>query len=246
MITLGVEVPQVFPASSSKLQWGLKLHSLEFQLATCLFSSDLYSSIFSVTLWPSLGLWHMSRSDVPNSKSASTWGWAACTGFPPPSSPLLSSQDGVTCSGWLSQLTSKQNWTIHLWTMMWKRNECLFVFNWSIIVVQSLSSVWFFATPWTAACQTPMSFTISQSLLKLMSIESVMSSYHLILCHPLLLLPSIFPNIRVFSNESAILIRWPKYWSFSFSITPSNEYSGLFRIDWFDLLAAQGTLKSFL
>ena len=91
-----------------------------------------------------------------------------------------------------------------------------------------------------------MSFTISQSLLKLMSIESVMSSYHLILCHPLLLLPSIFPNIRVFSNESAILIRWPKYWSFSFSITPSNEYSGLFRIDWFDLLAAQGTLKSFL
>ena len=91
-----------------------------------------------------------------------------------------------------------------------------------------------------------MSFTISQSLLKLMSIESVMSSYHLILCHPLLLLPSIFPNIRVFSNESAILIRWPKYWSFSFSITPSNEYSGLFRIDWFDLLAAQETLKSFL
>ena len=91
-----------------------------------------------------------------------------------------------------------------------------------------------------------MSFTISQSLLKLMSIESVMSSYHLILCHPLLLLPSIFPNIRVFSNKSAILIRWPKYWSFSFSITPSNEYSGLFRIDWFDLLAAQETLKSFL
>ena len=91
-----------------------------------------------------------------------------------------------------------------------------------------------------------MSFTISQSLLKLMSIESVMSSYHLVLCQLLLLLPSIFPNIRVFSNESAILIRWPKYWSFSFSITPSNEYSGLFRIDWFDLLVAQGTLKSFL
>ena len=99
-------------------------------------------------------------------------------------------------------------------------------------------------------CNTPgfLSFTISWSLLKLMSIESVMSSNHLILCCPLLFLPSIFPSIRVFSNESALHIRWPKYWSFSFSISPSNEYSGLisFRMDWLDLLAAQGTLKSLL
>ena len=94
----------------------------------------------------------------------------------------------------------------------------------------------------------PVLFTVSQSLLRLMSIESVMPSNHLILCHPFLLLPSIFPSIRVFSNESAFRIRWPKYWSFSFSITPSSEYSWLisFRIDWFDLLAVQGTLKSLL
>ena len=103
-------------------------------------------------------------------------------------------------------------------------------------------------TPWTAALQASLSFTISQSLLKLMSIELVMSSNHLLLCHHLFFLPSIFPSIRVFSNKSALCIRWPKYWSFSFSISPSNEYSGLisFSIDWFDLLAVQGTLKSFL
>ena len=101
------------------------------------------------------------------------------------------------------------------------------------------------ATPWTAARQASLSFTISRSLLKLMSIESVMPSNHLVLCHPLLL-PSVFPRIRVFSSESAVCIRWPKYWSFS--ISPSNEYSGLipFRIDWFGLLAVQGTLKSLL
>ena len=103
-------------------------------------------------------------------------------------------------------------------------------------------------TPWTAAYQASQSITNSQSLLKLMSIESVMSSYHLILCRPLFLLPSIFPSIRVFSNESVLCIRWPKYWSFSFSISSSNENSALisFRIDWLDLLAAQGTLKSHL
>ena len=118
----------------------------------------------------------------------------------------------------------------------------------SFVVVQSVSRIWFFATPWTAACQASLSITISQSLLKLMSIESVMPSNHLILCRPLLLLPSIFPNIRVFSNGSALRMRWPKYWSFSFSFSPSNEYSGLisFRMDWFDLLAVQGTLKSLL
>ena len=112
--------------------------------------------------------------------------------------------------------------------------------------VQLLSHVRLFATPWTAAHQASLSITNSQSLLKLMSIKSVMRSNHLILCHPLLLLPSIFPSIRVSSSESVLHIRWPKYWSFS--ISPSNEYSGLisFRIDWFDLLAVQGTLKSLL
>ena len=103
-------------------------------------------------------------------------------------------------------------------------------------------------TPWTAAGQASLSITNSWSLLKLISIESVMTSNHLILCRPLLLLPSIFPSIRVFSNESALHIRWRKYWSFSLSISPSNEYSGLisFRMDWLDLLAVQGTLKSLL
>ena len=111
-------------------------------------------------------------------------------------------------------------------------------------VVQLLSHVQLFVTPWTAARQASLSFTIFWSLLKLMSIESVMPSNHLILCRPLLLLPSIYPSIRVFSNESTLRMRWPKYWSFRFSISPSDEYLGLisFRIDWFDLLAVQGTL----
>ena len=114
--------------------------------------------------------------------------------------------------------------------------------------VQLLSCIQLFATPWTAARQASLSITNSWSLLKLMSIESVMPSNHLILCCPLLLLPSIFLSIRVFSNESLLHIRWPKYWSFSFTISPSNEYSGLisFRTDWFHLLAVQGTLKSLL
>ena len=116
------------------------------------------------------------------------------------------------------------------------------------VAVQSFSCVRLIVTAWTAAHQSSLWFTISQSLLKLMSIESVIPSNHLILCCPLLLLPSIFPSIRVFSNESVLLIRWPKYWSFSFNISPSNEYSGLisFRMDWLDLLAVQGTLKSLL
>ena len=114
--------------------------------------------------------------------------------------------------------------------------------------VQSLSHVQLFATPWTTACQASLSITNSWSLLKLMSIESVMPSNYLILCRPLLLPPSICPSIRVFSNESVLHIRWPKYWSFSFSISPSNEYSGLisFRMDWLVLLAVQRTLKSLL
>ena len=115
-------------------------------------------------------------------------------------------------------------------------------------VVKSFSHIRLFVTWWTLACQASLSFTISESLLIFMSIEPVMPSNHLFLCCPLLLLPSIFPSIRVFSNESVLCIRWPKYWSFSFSISPSNEYSWVifFRMDWLDLLAVQGTLKSLL
>ena len=122
------------------------------------------------------------------------------------------------------------------------------MYRYHFVVVQSLSHVQLFATPWTAAHQVSPSFTISWSLLKLMSIESVMLSNHLILCCPLFLLPSIFPSIRIFSSESVLHIRWPKYWSFSVSISLSNEYSGLISlgIDWLDLLAVQGTLKSLL
>ena len=114
-----------------------------------------------------------------------------------------------------------------------------------LVVVELLSPVWLFVTPWTAACQNSLSFTISQSLLKLMSIEPVTPSNHLILCHPLLLLPSIFPSIKVFSSESAVHIGWPKYWGFSSGI---SEYSGLIflRINWFDVLVLQGNLKSLL
>ena len=116
----------------------------------------------------------------------------------------------------------------------------------SVGSVQSLCRVQLFVTPWTAACQASLSFTDFWSLLKLMSIESQMLSNHLILCRPSLLLPSVFPSIRIFSSESVLCIRWPKYWSFSFSVSPSNEYSGMisFRIGWLDLLAVQGTLKS--
>ena len=127
----------------------------------------------------------------------------------------------------------------------WRRRG---LFYGALVLVQSLSRVRLFATSRTAVCQAFPSFTTSQSLLKLMLIESVMPSNHLILCHPLLLLPSILPSIRVFSSESSVRIRWPKYWSFSFSISPSNEYSELisFRIDSLDLLAVQGTHQSLL
>ena len=145
------------------------------------------------------------------------------------------------------------SFTLSLKTLPWKPSRSLLstscLFSLLVgVVVQLLSYVWLFTTPWTTAHQASLSFTISQSLLKLMSTESMIPSNHLILCRPLLLLPSIFPSIRVFSNESALCIRWPKYQSFSFSISPSNGYSGLisFRIDWFDLLAIQGTLKSLL
>ena len=135
----------------------------------------------------------------------------------------------------LWEILQKQEWS--------SQPDSLYTFD-----VQSCNRVQLFATPWTAACQASLSFTISQSLFKFMSTESVMPSNHLILCHLLLLLPSIFPSIRVFSNELALCIRWPKFWSFTLSISSSNEYSGLifFRIDWFDLCAIQRTLKSLL
>ena len=134
----------------------------------------------------------------------------------------------------------------------YSRNQSPFIHRCYILLnlssVQSLCHVRLFATPWTAAHQASLCITNSRSQLKLMSITSVMPSNHLILCHPLLLLPSIFPSLKVFSNESTLHNRWPKYWSFSFSISSSNEYSGLisFRMDWLDLLAIQGTLKSLL
>ena len=116
------------------------------------------------------------------------------------------------------------------------------------VVVQLLSCIWLFETTWTAAHQAPLSFTISRSLLEFVSAESVILSNQLILCYPLLLLPPIFPSISVFTSESTFCVRWPKYWSFSFSISPSNDYLGLisFRVAWFDLLEVQGTLKSLL
>ena len=131
----------------------------------------------------------------------------------------------------------------------WRVGFC-FLTYWDIQFssVQSLSRVWLFATPWIAACQASLSITNSRSSLKLTSIKTVMPSSHLILCRPLLLLPPIPPSIRVFSNESTLCMRWPKYWSFSFSIIPSKEHPGpiSFRMDWLDLLAVQGTLKSLL
>ena len=153
---------------------------------------------------------------------------------PPFNSPL-------TCSGLEDQ--GRVGFVWNTWN-----TRVLLVQEYLELSVQLLSRVQLFATPWSAACHASLPITNSWSLLRLMSIESVMPSNCLILCHPLLLLPSIFPSIRVFSSESALHIRWLKYWSFSFSISPSNEYSGLisFRNDWFDLLAVQGTFKSFL
>ena len=136
---------------------------------------------------------------------------------------------------------------VSLWGTL-RPNVLLHIHNILRFVVQLLSGVQLFVTPWTAESQASLSFTISYSLFKLMSIASVIPSNHLILCRTLLLLPSIFPSIRVFSSKSVLHIRWPKYWSFSFSISPSDEYSGMtsFRIDWLDLTAVQGTLKSLL
>ena len=152
---------------------------------------------------------------------------------------------------WHFELFSQQWCWSHLWKMAaWGGVELLaFLKSRCIaVIVQSVSCVWLFMTPWTGACQASLSLIISWSSPKFMSIELVMPFNHLILCHPLLFLPLIFPSIRVFSSELTLCIRWLKYWSFSFSISPSNEFSGLIflRIDWFNLLAVQGTLKSLL
>ena len=158
-------------------------------------------------------------------------------------------QRTLSASLWLGLHTEnkhlRENWWSHFdWHLLPPPNQVIFRFS----SVQSLSHFQLFQTPWTAACQVFLSITNSWSLLKLKSTELVMPTNHLILCHPLILLPSIFPSIRVFYNESVLRIRWPKYWSFSLSISPSNEYSGLifFRMNWLALLAVQGTLKSLL
>ena len=157
------------------------------------------------------------------------------------------------CHFLLQGIFLTQGWNPSLWHLLDWQADSLPLSHPDVLYIGQLSSVVhcvrLFATPWTAACQASLSITNSWSLLKLMSIKSVMPSNHFILCHCLFLLPSIFPSLRVFSNESALCIRWPKYWSFSFSISPSNlKYSGLisFRNDWFDLLAVQWTLKSLL
>ena len=167
------------------------------------------------------------------------------TKFPALSVLQIDGWEGLPGITWI--LSSKcALFSLLLWVDVKYSGETLH--RWYISSVQLLSRVWLFATPWTAALQASLSITNTWSLLKLMSIESVTPSNHLILCRPLLLPPSVFPSIRVFSNESVLCIRWPKYWSFSFSISLSNEYSGLisFRMDWLDLFAVQGTLKSLL
>ena len=150
-------------------------------------------------------------------------------------------------SPWSHKESDTTKWLTHTHTHTHTHTQWFRIHS-SVSSLQSLSHVRLFVTPWIATRQASLSITNSRSLLKLMSIELVMPSNHLILCHPLLLLPSIFPSIKVFSKETVLCIRWPKYWSFSFSISPSDEYSELisFRTDLFDLLAVQGTLKSFL
>ena len=159
----------------------------------------------------------------------------------------FSSNACIFCLSWMSHIFKEVSslWLVRILSSTWMLHiiQCI-----QFSSFQLLSHVQLFATPWIAARQASLSITNSRSPPKPTSIESVMPSNHLILCHPLLLLPSIFPSIRVFSNKSALRIRWPKYWSFSFNISPSNEHPGLisFRMDWLDLLAVQGTLKSLL
>ena len=193
---------------------------------------------------------------LPMERMASPW-WSKTEPRAVIISPLSSEASGekdeegrlrsILCTFFTKLLASMfHERVVHSGSAIW---ECVFSMCESVIVVvQSPNCVQLFMTPWTAACQASLSLIISWNLPKFISIQSVMPSNHLILCHPLLLLPSTFPRIRVFFSESALCIRWPKYSSFSFSISPSNEYSGSisFRIDWFDLLAVQGALKSLL
>ena len=202
------------------------------------------SALTHVGSWPHPCIW-ASRDAVLRSQLPGSWPREPAPGMlpcfcAPASSPL---------SEFLRpQLFSATHTRYHP-RSPFSSDPVLELFGSHITSVQSLSRVWLFVTPWTTAHQASLSITTnSWSLLKLMSIKSVMPSSHLILCYPLLLPPSIFSSIRVFSNESALCIRWPKYWSFIFSIGPSNEYSGLisFRMDWLDLLTVQGALKSLL
>ena len=174
------------------------------------------------------------------------WGLQRAQSHPHLNFPPLASRTGRE---WISMVLSYPIGDSFEW-QPWETNTLYSFYQnrETLCFVHSLSHVRLFATPWTAVRQVSLSFTISWSLLRLMSIDLMMPSNYLILCRPLLLLPSVFLSIRVFSNELALLIRWSKYWSFSFSISPSNEYSGLisFRIDWFDLLSVQGTLKSLI
>ena len=171
------------------------------------------------------------------------WKLRSCVFLPPPACVLQTSDGQFSdADGWHWRPNSCPQGPAHITSSPSASASS------SILVVRSLSGVQLFVSPWTVARRGSLSLTISQSLLKLMSIESMMPSNHLIHCCPLLLLPAIFPSIRVFASELALCIRWLNYWSFSFSISPSNEYSGLFsfRIDWFGLLVVQGTLKSLL
>ena len=192
-----------------------------------------------------------------SSSSSLSWAKYACSKMANDThfsskSPLLWDwrERGTDKSLWVPVVLIVQVWLCHSLSTLLSPSDFALQMLTSVqfCPVQLLSCVWLFATPWTAVCQAFLSITNSWSLLKLMSIESVMPSNHLILFSPLLLPPSIFPSIRVFSNESVLHIMWPKYWSFSFSISLSNEYSGLisFRMDWLNLLAVQGTLKSLL
>ena len=171
------------------------------------------------------------NTEVPQRIRTAIWSNSFTSGY-------LLKENNSTNS--IRYMESKVHAALFTIVKMWMQSKCFGS-------VQSLSRIWFLATPWAAACQASLSITNSWSLLKLMSIESVMPPSHLILCRPLLLPPSMFPSIRVFSNESVLCIRWPKYWSVSFSVSPSSAYSGLifFRIDWLDLLAAKGLSRVF-
>jgi len=209
----------------------------------------LWYFYFCFQSFPALGLFWMSQVFASGRQSTGASAWVF----------QMNIQDwfSLGLTGLISLLSEGLSGVFSI-TTIWKHQflgtqplygptlTCIHDYCKNHVAVQLLSHVWLFVTPWTAACQEPLSFTISQSLLKLMFIEMMMPSNHLILCHPPLFLPSIFTSIRVIFNEMALYIRWPKYWSFSFSISLPSEYSGLisFRIDWFDHLAVQGVFSN--